>query len=81
MFRECVELIAFRRVSALGMDSTVSLLLLIGESSLSHLYFHIFVHHPNIIISNENISQRLTRVINTLHAVMNSKLIETYDLV
>lgn len=53
MFRECVELIAFRRVSALGMDSTVSLLLLIGESSLSHLYFHIFIHDPCIIISNK----------------------------
>lgn len=31
MFRECVELIAFPRVSALGMDSTVALLLLTGE--------------------------------------------------
>lgn len=50
MFRECVELIAFRRVSALGMDSTVSLLLPIGESSLSHLYFHIFTR---VIISNK----------------------------
>lgn len=50
MFRECVELIAFRRV--LGMDSTVSLLLPIGESSLSHLYFHIFTA-IRVIISNK----------------------------
>ena len=34
MFRECVELIAFQRVSALGMDSTVAVLLLTGEWSL-----------------------------------------------
>ncbi|KOX68634.1 Down syndrome cell adhesion molecule-like protein Dscam2 [Melipona quadrifasciata] len=30
MFRECVELIAFQRISALGMDSIVALLLLIA---------------------------------------------------
>ena len=42
MFRECVELIAFQRISALGMDSIVALLFLTGES--------IFLEIINIIL-------------------------------